>query len=211
MPLTTRAAVPLLSWSRRTASCQETGPPREPADDRLDQPRQQRGDADQQQDDAAGDLHCVERCPVADPARSSGSSSARPPSGSSSRHHSRRRAGWPSRTTPSGSMTTPRSANRVTATAATGTRDARPAAASRATGSRSRGEDADVPDRRPNRRPAGRPAKNAARRRAARARAPAQRLAGRDPPGHRARPRRPAAARPAAGRAARRRSGRRWR
>lgn len=120
MPFTMRAAVPLLNWSLRTASCQET----EPEFSRATTASTIHGSSavmpTRSRMTPPVTMYSL-KFPFSVPLPIIGTSSPIPPSGSSSRHHRRRRAGLAVRTTPSGSMTTPRRASSVTATAAAGT------------------------------------------------------------------------------------------
>lgn len=115
IPLTMRAAVPLLNCSRRTASCQAT-PPESSRPTTVSTIQGSSAVTPTSSSRTPPTTRYPLKSPFSLPLPIIGESIARPATGSSSRHHSRRRAGRAVRTTPSGSMTTPRSANSVTRT-----------------------------------------------------------------------------------------------
>jgi hypothetical protein len=130
MPLTRRADVALSTWSRRTASCQGTAPPRMRRTTRsISHGRRVTAPMSSSVAPAATWYRLSSLASRTSP--NSGYSSARPSSGRIRRHHRRRRVPAARRTTPSGSTTTPRSVIMLTTTASAGTASVMTRAAAR--------------------------------------------------------------------------------
>ncbi len=139
MPATARTAVSLSSCSRRTASSQATPPPpSRPTTTWTSQGSSSTTPTSRRVTPAV--IRASTRVPpFSGSPSSSGRSMSRPTAGGRSRHQSRRCRSPPRRTTPSGSIITRLSAERVTRTAAVGTASAT-STTSAGTGRRSAGK-----------------------------------------------------------------------